>query len=207
MRNNATKFADKAFQDYGGGERGQRAYDAVMARHENERSAAYEAKTWDPTHYADRAFQNYGGGERGQRAYDEVMRYPVEQRHKAYAKLSKKRAAAVYVTAQGPRAQAVMTSRLHLTEAPRGPAVPSPLYERMPNALGVWGCMIPGTDARAAGASREQVERMCSESPSCVGFYGDETPGKSWYLATDTDPAQCKVRGREIYPYFYRKRK
>ena len=96
---------------------------------------------------------------------------------------------------------------LHVTEAPRGPAVPSPLYERMPNALGVWGCMIPGTDARAAGASREQVERMCSESPSCVGFYGDETPGKTWYLATDTDPAQCKVRGREIYPDFYRKRK
>jgi hypothetical protein len=97
----------------------------------------------------------------------------------------------VYVTAQ------------HVTEAPRGP----PLYERTPNALGVWGCMIPGTDARAAGASREQVERMCSESPSCVGFYGDETPGKTWYLATDTDPAQCKVRGREIYPDFYRKRK
>jgi hypothetical protein len=65
--------------------------------------------------------------------------------------------------------------------------------------------MIPGTDTRAAGASREDVQRMCSGNLACKGYYGDDTPGKTWYLATDTDPAKCKVRGRETYPAFYQK--
>ncbi len=64
---------------------------------------------------------------------------------------------------------------------------------------------IPGTDARAAGASREEVQRMCSGNLACKGYYGDDTPGKTWYLATDTDPAKCKVRGRETHPAFYQK--
>ena len=236
--------ADKAFKDYGGGERGQRAYDAIMAHPKDERERAYHEKTWDPTHYADKAFQ-----EGGQNAYDVVMGYPVKERHIAYAEKRWKprvdskmvpipanatsRVAAVggaaVVTcmkeergrctqwAPIPAAAGVAvgvtlaTSTASKADAkpvdatPVQMTAPKSIFIQTPNKVGVWGCMIPGTDPRAAGASREEVERMCSESRSCVGYYADDTPGKTWYLATDTDPAKCTVKGREIYPSFYRK--
>ena len=190
-----TKMADKAFAEYGGGERGQRAYDAIMAHPEAHRERAYNEKTWDPTHYADKAFQEFGG----QRAYDAVMGEPVGRRFQVFG----------FLRSGGFPKRSVSRIRATLAPADEKPVETTPAlrvtFSQTPNAVGVWGCVIPGTDPRAAGASREDVERMCFESRSCVGYYADDTPGKTWYLATDTDPARCTVKGREIYPSFYRK--
>lgn len=219
MGNGPTKFADDAFKDYGGGERGQRAYDAIMAHPKDARERAYHEKTWDPTHYADKAFQ-----EGGQNAYDVVMAYPAQERHVAYAEKrlkprvnSKKVPIPANATSRVAVGGGVAALRVYGKVTPVATPIPvdampvqpmaakSTFFLQTPNAVGVWGCMIPGIDPRAAGASREEVERMCSESRSCVGYYADDTPGKRWYLATDTDPAKCTVKGREIYPSFYRK--
>ena len=82
------------------------------------------------------------------------------------------------------------------------PKVVSFVREDNPHPQKLWGCQIPGTDARSSSGDRASVQALCTERDACTGYYD----GGPWYIATDADPAQCTVRGKEAYPHFYRKK-
>ena len=66
-----------------------------------------------------------------------------------------------------------------------------------------WGCQIQGTDPRSSSADPRSVEALCTENAACTGYNGDD--GGPWFIATDTDPTQCKKPSQVIYKDFYKK--
>jgi hypothetical protein len=209
----STHFAEKARNEYGG-ERGKRAYDAIMAHRPTARGAAYLQRAWDPTHYADKALKEPGGGER---AYDAIMALDVGSRHKAYEeklwdpthyadKALKDpgggRSAYDAIMAQRPERRHLFykgrrwagTKSSKQNVAMPKPSVSDITFEKTPNNEKFWGCAISG-DARASTGDRKSVEALCAENAACKGYYD----GGPWFIATDTEPALCPTEKKSTW--------
>ncbi len=104
--------------------------------------------------------------------------------------------------AADPPPQAAVPTVVQTAVPTAVPKVVSFVREDNPHPQKLWGCAFPGTDARASSGDRASVQALCTERDACTGYYD----GGPWYIATDTDPAQCTVRGKEAYPHFYRKK-
>jgi hypothetical protein len=189
----STNYADRAFNDYGGGDNGQRARAAILVhKTQSARLEAYKQKLWDPTHYADKAYQDLGGGDASspaQRAYEAVMAQPAPRRHLFY---------------RGKTWLALKSKAVSQQQSVPKPSVSAITFEKTPNNEKFWGCQIPGTDARSSTGDRKSVEALCAEKATCVGYYD----GGPWFIATDHEPALCPAekKGKEVYPHFYRKK-
>ena len=53
------------------------------------------------------------------------------------------------------------------------------------------------------------TEALCNEHDGCVGYYGNGAGADSgsWFIATDTEPAQCPSdrHSKQPYPTFFKK--
>jgi hypothetical protein len=207
---------------------GKFAYDYMMSVPSTEAVRVYQARGWEhhpdwqkvKTYYADEAYkrvtiaQNEASDEdkkefSAHAVYDTIMREPID---KHYAMYTRKQRELANLLANLPRKKASAATRKKAQLAKRlgrhdvGDALAAgyaPVYKKTSIPVGTWGCLIPGDDARAMTKSRADVEAMCDANVKCRGYYADQDD--SWFIATDKDPEQCTVRGRESYSSFYAK--